>query len=137
MFVNQIHRGRQLFNHPRMIYDKSCKITDFKGNWLKRLMVYVHANGVFRETMSHAVIEAMATGLPVVYLKEPAVNEVCGNAGIGVGNNQDLKKMVIKLLEDEGMRRTYSKLSKERARMFDIHKTITGFDKLIKECVGG
>lgn len=136
MFINQIHRGRQLLKHERMIYDKTCKINDFKGKWLKRLNIYVHANGTFKETMSHAVIEAMATGLPIIYLKEPAVTEVMGNAGIGVNNAYELKNIIIKLLNNGQLRQSYSKLSKERSKVFDIKKTIEKFDCLIKEIIG-
>lgn len=136
MFINNIHGGRKLLNYDRMKYNKECKIIDFKGKFLKKLSIYVHANGTFKETMSHAVIEAMACGLPVVYLKEPAVNEVVGNAGIGVNNAFELKNMVIKLLNDNSLQQSYFKLSKNRAKFFDINKTIAAFDKLIKEIVG-
>jgi glycosyltransferase involved in cell wall biosynthesis len=136
MFINHIHRGRKLLKHKRMIYDKTCKITDFKGKFLKRLGVYVHANGSFKETMSHAVIEAMATGLPIVYLKEPAVTEVIGPAGIGVENKIGLRKNIMKLLYDENLRESYSKLSKARSKIFDINKTIESFNNLIKEILG-
>ena len=136
MFVNNIHKSRQMMNHKRMIYDQTCKINDFKGDWLKRLRLYVHANGNFVETMSHAVIEAMATGLPIIYLREPAVTEVVGNAGVGVLSESELREVIIKFLYDDELVDAYSKLAKNRAKVFDINKTIEEFDKIIKECVG-
>jgi len=135
MFIEMAGRSRQLLKHDRMIYDYSCKITDFKGNWLKKLGIYIHANGSFRETMSHAIIEAMATGLPIIYLNEIAVKEVVGNAGICVRNKEELKKMILKVMYDENLRKAYSDLSKKRSKVWDIKHTIEGFNKLIKEVI--
>jgi len=135
MFIDNRNRARKLLNHKRMIYDYSCKINDFKGNWLKKLNIYVHANGYFRETMSFAAIEAMATGLPIIYLKEPALREVVGDNGICVNNKQELKTTILNLLYDNDICEKYSQLSKERSKFFDIKKTIKKFDELIKEMV--
>lgn len=132
-FIDMSSRARKLLEHGRMIYDYSCNITDFKGAWLNRLMVYVHANGTFRETMSHAVIEAMATGLPIVYLREPAVTEVVGGAGIACSNKEQLKGAILKLLYYPELRNSYSELSKKRAKDFDINKTVEKFNELIRE----
>ena len=134
-FVDKMNRIRQPLQHSRMLFDNTCKITDFKGDWLKKLSVYVHANNTFRETMSFACIEAMATGLPIVYLKEPAVSEVVGNFGIGVDNPNQLKTAIINLLNDKEVANKYAELSKERAQYFDINVMIDKFDKLIKELV--
>jgi glycosyltransferase involved in cell wall biosynthesis len=133
MFIDNRNRARKLLDHKRMIYDYSCKINNFKGDWLKKLRVYVHANGSFKETMSHAVIEAMATGLPVIYLGEPAVSEVVGNAGIRVQNEEQLKNQIIKFLYDDQLFNSYSELSRKRAQLYDIKNTVKQFDILIKE----
>lgn len=133
MFIDNRNRSRKLLNHDRMIYDYSCEITDFKGNWLKKLSIYVHANGTFKETLSHAVIEAMATGLPIVYIKEPALNEVVGSVGIAVNNENELKNAILKLLNDKKLCKNYEKLSKSRSKMYDIKFTVEKFSTLIKE----
>lgn len=126
---------RPPLKHERMIYDKSVKIDDFKGNYLKNLSIYVHANGSFKETMSHAVIEAMATGLPIIYLSEPAIDEIMGNAGIKCANIQEVKKNIILLLKDKGKKEYYGALSKERSQKFHVNNFLNGMNKIIKECL--
>lgn len=133
MYVDFVNKSRKRLAHPRMIYDESAKISDYKGQYLKNMSVYVHANGSFKETMSHACIEAMATGLPVIYLSEPAIDEVVGDVGIKCNNLEELKSEIINMLEDKDKRIEYGLKSKERAKAFDIKNTIRNFDELIKE----
>jgi glycosyltransferase involved in cell wall biosynthesis len=122
--------------HERMIYDKSCQIDMFKGQFLKNLSVYVHANNTFKETLSFAVIEAMATGLPIVYLKETGViREVTGGEQIECKNLAEVEEWIKKLLLNPELRYNYGLKAKERAKFFDIKKMIESFDHAIKECL--
>ena len=123
--------------HHRMIYDKTCKIHMFKGDFLKNMSIYVHANGSFVDTFSHGTLEAMATGLPVIILnsKVGAVKEVAGDAGIICDNLEQLKTTIINLLHDKDLRIEYGKKSKERAAFFTKEKMINKFNKVILECL--
>ena len=109
----------------------------FKGDYLKNLSVYVHVNGSFKETLSFAVIEAMATGLPVVYLKEGTgvLEEVTDGAGIPCNTINDVRDIVVKLLKDRAMREYYGKLAKEQARRFDKSAMVQKFNEVIKQCL--
>jgi len=118
-------------------YDKSVSIDQFKGDALKNLSVYVHANATFKETLSFAVIEAMATGLPIVYLTEGTgvLEEVTGNCGIGCNNINQVRDEVVKLLKDTDKRNEYGAKAKARARFFDKQIMVEKFNEVIKECL--
>jgi glycosyltransferase involved in cell wall biosynthesis len=135
MYVQTMNSSREKINHPQMIYDNSVQISDFKGDALSKMSLYVHANGYFKETMSHAVIEAMATGLPVVYLTEKTgvLEEVTGPAGIRCNNMQELGQAILKLINNPDEKRRLGLLGKEQAKKFDINKTVNNFNQLIKE----
>lgn len=126
--------------HPamdRLTYDQSVKIHEYKGQYLKNMSVYVHANGSFRETMSHAVIEAMATGLPIVYLREGGViAEVVGNAGVGCRNQSELQRELHAILNNQGLREQLGKRSLEQAKNYNVDVMIKNWDQEIKSCLG-
>lgn len=125
---------RAPLQHDRMIYDKSAQIHHFKGQYLKNLSIYVHANGSFKDTMSHAVIEAMATGLPIVYLTEKTgvIEEVTGSAGIRCETIDQVKDKILMLLKDEQARREYGRKSKEQAKLWSIENWVNGMNEIIK-----
>jgi glycosyltransferase involved in cell wall biosynthesis len=135
MYIDIRSNGRKLLKHERMIYDKSVKITDFKGKYLKKLSLYVHANGTFIEVMSNAILEAMATGLPIIYLNEDSTKEVIDYAGLCVNNKEELKRNILKFLNNKDLLLTYSKLSKERVKVFDIKYTVEKYNNLIRKYV--
>lgn len=129
--------NRPILQHPGMVYDKSCQIDMFKGDFLKNLSIYVHMNGSFKETLSFAVIEAMATGLPIVYLDEKTgvLDEVTGNTQIKCNNTDEVKQAILRLLHDKEARVYYGLKAKEQAKIFDKRIMLTKFDKVIKECL--
>ena len=87
----------------------------------------------FKEILSNSTIEAMATGLPIIYLKEDSMIEIVGSAGVGVNNKNELKYIIKKFLNDEELRECYGMLSKQRAEYFDVYKTVEKYDEVIKE----
>lgn len=137
MFVDFVNMRREKLNHNNMIYDESVKIFDFKGNALKKLSLYVHVNGTFKETMSHAVIEAMATGLPVIYLTEKTgvLEEVVGSAGIRCETLAEVKENILRLIVNKDEKERLGKIAREQAKKFDVNETVNKFDKLIKELI--
>jgi len=118
-----------------MIYDQSVKIDDFKGDRLKELGVYVHVNGSFKETMSHAVIEAMATGLPVVFLKEDVIKEVAGPAGVECLDINQIRDTVIKFLLDKNLRKEYYNKAKIQAAKWSLNSWVKNMNEEIKRCL--
>lgn len=134
--LDQVNK-RDILNHPRMVYDSSCKIDMFKGSFLKNMSVYVHMNGSFKDTLSFGVIEAMATGLPIVYLSEGTgvLEEVTGNAGIRCTSVDEVKKAIKELLKNEAMRIEYGSRARARAKTFDKNIMIKKFDEVIKSCL--
>lgn len=136
MYIDVKSKERKFLKHERMIYSEKCKITDFKGKYLKNLSLYVHANGSFKEILSNSLIEAMATGLPIIYKDELSLRDIVGDAGIRVNNQHELKYIIKKLLGNELLREAYGILAKERAEYFDVNKTVNKYNKVIKECLG-
>jgi glycosyltransferase involved in cell wall biosynthesis len=137
-YVDFVATGnRKPLKHPRMIYDETVKINMFKGDYLKNMSLYVHANGTFKETMSHAVIEAMATGLPVIYKSEGTgvLKEVTGSAGIACKTMQQVKIAIIEMLRNEDMRIEFGKRAKQQARKWNVENTIIKWNSLIRECL--
>ena len=135
MYVDVKSKSRKFLNHDRMIYNQSCRMHHFKGGYLKHIGVYVHANGTFREIMSNAIVEAMATGLPIVYLYEASIKEVIDFAGVCIYNKNDLKDKILEMLNNKELRMRYSELSKKRAQNFDVKYTIEKYNELIKTYV--
>lgn len=129
------NKKRTTLNHDRMIYDGSVNISDFKGTPLRKLSVYVHCNGSFKDTMSHAVIEAMATGLPIIFLKEGTgvLCEVTGSAGVPCNNIQEVKQNIIKFLKNKELQIEYGKRAKEQAKKWSSKRMLQEWDKLIRE----
>jgi glycosyltransferase involved in cell wall biosynthesis len=134
MFTDFVNKSRKKLAHPQMIYDETVKIADFKGDALKQLSLYVHANGYFKETLSHAIIEAMATGLPIIYLTEGTgvLQEVTGAAGIHCKNMSEVQEKILRLIGDPTEKERIGKLAKQQAKKFHIKNTVQAFDNLIR-----
>jgi glycosyltransferase involved in cell wall biosynthesis len=138
-FVDKANEGgRPKLQHQRMVYSDECKINMDKAPFLQRLSVYVHANGSFRETMSLACVEAMAAGLPVVYLTEKTgvLEEVIGPGGVRCMDIGQTKDAIKTLLNDPAMCADIGKRGKEQARLWDKDRMIREFNALIGECKG-
>lgn len=123
--------------HARMEYNCGCEIGEFKGDHLKNLSVYVHMNGSFKDTLSHAVIEAMATGLPVIYLADGTgvIEEVTGEAGIRCTTPEQVKEKILYLLGNEKLRQEYGEKSKRQALKWSSLTMINKWNELLKGCL--
>jgi glycosyltransferase involved in cell wall biosynthesis len=137
MFTEKPEGGsRPFLKNERITYDHSCRIDMFKGDFLCRLSVYVHANGSFKETLSFAVIEAMATGLPIVYLDEGTgvLEEVTGCLGIRCATINAVRDSVIELLRDTEKRKALGAKCREFAfSRYDKTRMVSEFNALIEE----
>jgi len=126
---------REILKHNRMIYDNGCQINMFKGFFLKNLSIYVHANNTFIDIFPHGILEALATGLPIILLDDRtgSTKEVLGDAGIVLQNFAEVKPTIIKLLRDKNLRIEYGNKSIARAKEFTQERMIKEWDTLIKE----
>lgn len=127
---------RPFSDHPRVGYRGTCQIHMFKGRFLKELSVYVHANHIFRETFSFATVEAMATGLPILYLDEgTGVQAEVTAGGIGCDNLTSFQQALVYLLKDASYRREYGEFARDAARRFDKNRMIAEFDEEVEACL--
>lgn len=135
MFVHPLGSGPEMICREKIIYRQGVHQFEYKGQYLRDLSVYVHANGFFKEISPHAIIEAMATGLPIIYLYEDSVAEMIGSAGIACHNEMELQKELIEMLNDYDKRKEYSEKSKKRARMYNIENTIKLMNEVVAKCL--
>lgn len=138
MYVDFMNRkNRDVLKHERMVYNESCKIDMFKGDYLKNLSIYVHCNGSFKETLSFAIIEAMATGLPIIYLEEGTgvIEEITGDAGIKCDSISILKNNIIKMLNSKYYREDFGMVAKKRSILYHKNQMVKRFNEVIKSCL--
>jgi glycosyltransferase involved in cell wall biosynthesis len=88
--------------------------------------------------MSHSCIEAMACGLPVVYLTEGTgvLEEVVGPGGIRCATMGEVKAAVMRLLNDPAESAEIGKRGREQAKLWDKDRMVKEYDILFKECAG-
>ena len=125
----------ELLVHPRFIKDTTVKINHFKGDALKKLSVYFHVNNTFRDTLSFACIEALATGLPIVYKHEDAIKEVVGDAGISCNSYEAVKNEIRELLLDKSKRIELGEKAKCRAQRYNLKEKISQFDSIVRQVI--
>ncbi len=91
------------------------------------------------ETQGIVLIEAAATGLPLVAVNKGAVGEVCRNDENGfLCKPKDvfaIANSIIKILEDVELRDRFSKKSLEIAKTHDINQTLKRFEEIYREII--
>lgn len=91
------------------------------------------------ETQGIVLIEAAATGLPLVAVDAGAVKEVCQNGKNGVlcqaGEPSEMMTGMVKILTDEKLQEKYSRASLEIAKKHDLNRTITRFAEIYQEAI--
>lgn len=92
------------------------------------------------ETQGIVLIEAAATGLPIVAVDKGAVGEVCKNGINGSlckagGDIEGIYKGMLEILSDEGKKREYGKNSLEIAKKHDIRNTLKRFEEIYEEAI--
>lgn len=91
------------------------------------------------ETQGIVLIEAAATGLPLVAVDAGAVRELCQNRKNGIlchpGDTDELAHALIKLLQDEDLRKKYGAHSLEVAKKHDLNRTLKRFVEIYEEAI--
>ena len=91
------------------------------------------------ETQGIVLIEAAATGLPLVAVDGGAVGEVCRNRKNGFlcapGDATGMAKVMRKLISDPELCKKMGKASLEIAKKHDINHTLTRFEEIYQEAI--
>ena len=99
--------------------------------YLSNSDIYVGTSHV--EGFSLAALEAMSCGLPVIFTKAGGVNDIILNGENGYLCNFDANEIarhMIYLIENPGIRKSFSEKSIEISRLFDVHKFAEEYLKL-------
>ncbi len=99
----------------------------------------VFATASETETQGIVLIEAAATGLPLVAVDAGAVKELCQNKRNGElckpGDVDGIAKALNKILSDKELRKKYSEQSIEISKLHDLNRTLKRFEEIYKEAV--
>lgn len=91
------------------------------------------------ETQGIVLIEAAATGLPLVAVDAGAVRELCQNRKNGIlcrpGDVNKLARAMINLFTDEELRKKYGEYSLEIAKQHDLNRTLQRFVEIYEEAI--
>ena len=91
------------------------------------------------ETQGIVLIEAAATGLPLIAVKAGAVAEVCQNNVNGFlcepGDENGISAAMEKILSDDELRKEFSKKSIEIAHEHDFEKTLDKFENIYRQVI--
>ncbi len=95
-------------------------------------LLYVHATEV--GGTHPALVEAMAAGLPVLYLDTPENREVAAEAGLPFASEDELAARIEFLLANAAERQRLGRLAGERARrLYDWEEVTSAYERLFAE----
>ena len=91
------------------------------------------------ETQSIVIMEAMASGLPVVAVQAGAIPELVKNNKTGYLCQQDdpvaVSRAIVRVLKNDLARQKFSKTALENIKKHDISYTLTRFEAIYKDVV--
>lgn len=100
---------------------------------------YLFATASEIETQGIVLIEAAATGLPLIAVDKGAVGEVCITNDNGFlckpGDMDGIAESMLKILSDKKLRDKFSKCSIEIASRHDINRTLQRFEEIYQEVI--
>ncbi len=98
-------------------------------------------NACAAELQCLAVMEAMASGLPVILVNALALPELIQNGKNGFLFEEDdvagAAEAIVKIFKDSNLRKSMGEASLKIIQNHDIHKTIEKFENVYKELVAG
>ena len=99
----------------------------------------VFATASETETQGIVLIEAAATGLPLIAVDAGAIREVCQNGKNGFlckpGDVKRIAEAMSKILADKKMREKYSKESLKIAKKHDLNTTLQRFEEIYQKAI--
>lgn len=91
------------------------------------------------ETQGIVLIEAAASGLPLIAVNKGAVSEVCLNGENGYlckpGSVEEIGEAIVKIMSDDKLREKFAKRSVEVAHEHDFEKTLNKFINIYQKVV--
>lgn len=91
------------------------------------------------ETQGIVLIEAAASGLPLIAVNKGAVSEVCLNGENGYlcepGSVEEISEAMVKIMSDEKLRERFARRSVEIAHEHDFEKTLDKFINIYQKVV--
>lgn len=98
--------------------------------------IFIHP-ARWAEPLGLTVIEAMASGLPVIVPEISGSSWAAGNGGLIFknGNYDDLADKIEKLLEDDKLRKDLAEKARDRASQFDYRNSIEKLETILKNLI--
>ena len=91
------------------------------------------------ETQGIVLIEAAATGLPLIAVDKGAVSELCQDKKNGElckpGDVDGIAAAMVKILSDKELQKKYSEQSIEISKMHDLNHTLKRFEEIYHEAI--
>jgi glycosyltransferase involved in cell wall biosynthesis len=91
------------------------------------------------ETQGIVLIEAAATGLPLIAVDKGAVGELCQNKRNGElcqpGDIDGISDAMVKILTDKELQKKYSEGSIEVSKLHDLNRTLKRFEEIYHEAI--
>ncbi len=102
-------------------------------------MATIFATASETETQGIVLIEAAATGLPLVAVDAGAVKELCQHKQNGLlverGDIDAMTDAFVRILRDEELRKKFSAKSIEIAQKHDLNRTLMRFEEIYREAI--
>lgn len=118
--------------------EKNTFLLGFKRNpypYIKEADIFISSSRY--EGYPLVICEAICLEKPIIATKCTGPNEILEDGKYGllaeVENVESLKENMKKLILSEELRKKYSKLSKERSKIFDIDKTMKQIERVLDE----
>ncbi|MBP5204769.1 glycosyltransferase family 4 protein, partial [Candidatus Saccharibacteria bacterium] len=100
--------------------------------------VFVTASEI--ETQGIVLIEAAASGLPLIAVDKGAVAEICRDGENGFlcqpGNEKLIAEAMVKILTDAKLSKDFAKKSAEIAKEHDFEHTLDKFENIYRKVIG-